>query len=230
MPVPADSAYTDADLERGWEEPIEEDDDEPVLPQRRRMRWLTGKSALLFALLVGLAGFYVGVRVEKSSASSSSGTTVASASGATLSGAPSFAGRGASGAATSSSSGASRSGSRTGGFPSGGAGGFPSGGAGGFPGGGGFGGGGTRGTVASVDGKTIYVKESSGNTIKVKLLSTTILTKSESVGKKSVHPGDTVSIEGATKGASITATSVTDSGNDSTSSSSTSSGSSSSAG
>ncbi len=69
------------------------------------------------------------------------------------------------------------------------------------------------GTVSSVNGKTIYLTDTSGNTVKVTLSSATKITKSESVSKASVRPGDTVVIQGlkASNG-TLTATSVSDSG------------------
>ena len=94
-------------------------------------------------------------------------------------------------------------------------------GSGGFPGGGVSGGANASiGTVGSVNGDTIYVTETSGNTIEVKLYSATKITKTETIAKKSVRPGDSVVIEGV-KGShgSLTATSVSDSGASSTSSS-----------
>ncbi len=103
-----------------------------------------------------------------------------------------------------------------------GAGGFP--GAGGFGAGAGAGAGGdaSAGTIASVDGNTIYLTESSGNTVKVKLASSTKLTKSSSVSKSSLHPGDTVVIQGATgANGTVSATSISDSGVRTTGSSTT---------
>ena len=84
---------------------------------------------------------------------------------------------------------------------------------------------GTTGTVSSVDGKTIYLKDSAGDTVKAKLASGATITKSEKVGNGKVYPGDSVVITGTTaKNGEITATAVTDSGaSSSTSSSSTTS-------
>src|SRR5579875_3705339 len=139
--TPTENLHDDDVAEGGdeaWGDPTEE---QPLLPARRRIRWLSGKSVVLLAILTGLIGFYAGIRAEKSSASGSSGATGASASGASARGFAGFAG-----------------------------------------------GGGTAGTIVSVDGNTLYVKESSGNTVKVKLLSTTTLTKSSDVGSKALHP------------------------------------------
>jgi len=69
------------------------------------------------------------------------------------------------------------------------------------------------GTVSSVNGKTIYLTDTTGNTVKVTLSSATKITKSESVSKASVRPGDAVVIQGAkSSSGTITATSVSDSG------------------
>ena len=86
-----------------------------------------------------------------------------------------------------------------------------------FGGGGAAGGGATIGTVSSIDGRTLYVSELSGNTVAVVTTPESKITKSESVGAKAIHPGDSVVIEGlaGSKG-TITASSVTDSGSSST--------------
>ena len=72
---------------------------------------------------------------------------------------------------------------------------FP-GGAGGFPGAALGGGNASIGTVSSVDGNTIYITDTSGNTVKVTLSSATKITKSLGVSKHSLHPGDSVVIRG----------------------------------
>jgi hypothetical protein len=69
------------------------------------------------------------------------------------------------------------------------------------------------GTVSSVNGKTIYLTDSSGNTVKVTLSSATKITKSQGVSKSSVRPGDAVLVQGLKNSSgTITATSVSDSG------------------
>jgi len=99
-------------------------------------------------------------------------------------------------------------------------------GAGGFLGGAGFGGtagtgSASAGTIASVSGNTLYLTESSGNTVKVRLASSTKLTKSLNVSKSSLNPGDTIVVQGAkSSNGTITATSVSDSGAKTTSSTS----------
>jgi hypothetical protein len=83
----------------------------------------------------------------------------------------------------------------------------------GFPGAARGGGNASIGTVSSVNGKTIYLTDTAGNTVKVTLSSATKITKSQSVSRASIRPGDTVVIQGA-KGSNgtLTATSVSDSG------------------
>jgi hypothetical protein len=130
----------------------------------------------------------VGVRIEKGQLSSSTSSAATATTGA---GATAGAGAGATARA--------------------GAGGFS--GAGGFGGGVGAGGNASAGTIASVNGNTIYLTESSGNTVKVKLASSTALTKSLSVSKNSLDPGDTVVVQGAkASNGTITASSISDSG------------------
>ncbi len=187
--------------EEGWDG--YEDDETLALPARRRRQFLTRGSAALFAVIVGAACFYAGVRVEKgqlpsstSSAGGLSALTAAARGGATGAGAT-----GRSGAAASFFGGTGRS-ALAAAFGSG-----------------------TFGTVSSVDGKNIYVTETStGNVVKVTLSSATNVSKSVGVSKSAIRPGDSVTIEGA-KGSdgTISATSVSDSGNRSSTTSSSSS-------
>jgi hypothetical protein len=198
--------------ERDW------DPEEPAqpLPRRPRRQFFNRKSAALVALITCAAGFYAGVRVEKGQVSGSStalrlpGATGAAA-GAARTGASRTGAAGAAGATRSGAAGAAR----TGGFP-------------GFAGaaGGGFAGGSASvGTVASVNGRTIVLTETSGNTVKVQLSPSTKITKNQSVSRHAVRPGDTIIVQGApnSKGTTVAA-SVTDSGASSTGSGSSSSG------
>jgi hypothetical protein len=175
-----------------------------TLPVRPKRPFLTKWSAALMALVLGAVGFFVGVRVEKNKIPSTSGASSAFASA--LSGAS----RGATVLTVSAGSFASRFGAGAGGFA-------------------GAAGNATIGSVSSVNGKTIYVTETSGDTVKVKLSGQTTITKSEAVSSAKIFPGDEVVIAG-TKGSGgmVTATSLTDSGARATAgstSSSTSSGS-----
>ena len=181
-----------------------------TVPRRRRRRLITGPTMGVLALVTCAVGFYGGIRVEKSHASASTGAgSFAAVAGAGRTGAAA-AGGGTSGTKASGKTAAAGAGGR-GGFAA----------AGGFPGGSG-GAGGTLGTVASVNGRTLVLTETGGNTVKVKLTSSTTITKTETVGHKAVHPGDTISVTGSTGKGTVTAASVTDSGDTSTTSSSSS--------
>jgi hypothetical protein len=170
--------------------------DEAGLPGRPRRVVVNRYTAALAALVIGGACFYAGVRVEKSQVSSTSGTAA--------SGLSALASR--FGAASGSASGATSR--RT----AGGAG-FAAGGFGGGAPGDAAGGGATSGTIATINGDTLDVTETSGNTVKVKLSDATTLTKTVSVSKKSLFPGDTVSVTGsAGSGGTVTATALSDSG------------------
>lgn len=176
-------------------------------PGRPRRQLFNRRSAILLALVVGVIGFYAGVRAEKGQLSSSSSTGVSLPSSL-----PSLAGSGASSRGATATSSGSRSS---------------------LPGPDAFGGGASIGTVSNINGKTLYISDTSGNTVKVRLSSATKITKSLTVGKKAVRPGDSVVIQGAkSSNGTLSATSISDSGasttgsgSSGTSSSSTSSGS-----
>jgi hypothetical protein len=189
-------------------EPYDDYDDgfDDELPVRPRPSYLTPLTALLMALILGGVGFYVGIRVEKSKTSSTGGA--ASAFSRALSG-------GGTAGATGGTS-KTGAGSRTGATGAGGfAARFAAGGLGGAA-------GGTVGSVSSVSGNTIYVTETGGNTVKVKLSGATKISKSEGVSRKKLYPGDAVVVAGsASSNGTVHATSVTDSGASSTGSSST---------
>jgi hypothetical protein len=177
--------------ERDW------DPEEPAqpLPRRPRRHFFNRRSAALVALITCAAGFYAGVRVEKSDVSGSSTLRLPNATGAARAGAAGARAGGAAGAA------------RSGGFP-------------GFAGGGG----GAVGTVASVNGRTLVLTETSGNTVKVRLSPSTTITKSQSVSRHAVRPGDTIIVQGAANAQGTTvAASVSDTGASAASSGSSSS-------
>ena len=174
--------------EQEWDAP----EDAYELPGRPRRRFWGPGTAVVLALLLGVVGFYVGVRVEKGQLSSSTSTLGAGLGGA--------AARTSAGARTGAGSASSAAG-RTSGFGRA------------FAGGGAGGTNASVGTVSSVNGNAIYLTDFSGNTIKIRLTSGTKVTKNVSVSKKSVRPGDTIIVQGL-KGShgTITAASVTDSG------------------
>lgn len=178
----------------GWYEEPDE------LPARRRTRLLTPLTVVLMLILFAACGFLGGVLVQKNQ--SSSATVIGS-------GATSRFGAGAAGASGLS-----------------GAAGFGGGGFSRFASlfGGGAGGGETVGTVTNIDGNKLYVTTAAGTMTEVITTPESKITKSESVGANSIHPGDSVVATGVT-GASgaLTASSVSDSGSSSTSSSGASS-------
>jgi hypothetical protein len=167
------------------------------LPGRPHRRFLNRYTATMLAVLTAAGGFYAGVRVEKShvnsggsSGLSSLASRFAALGGGARSGAATGATAGGSGAASRGAAGALASR-----FGAGGAGGA------------------SFGTVSSIRGKTLYVTESSGDVVEVRLSSATKLTKSESVSSRALHPGDTVVVQGAKQSnGSVVATSVSDSG------------------
>ncbi len=167
------------------------DDTTEQLPHRPRRRFLTRRSAALGALVTCAVGFCAGIRVEKGQLAGSATSTAAGAGAAT----------GRAGAGTGARAGLAAlfaGGGRAGGTAAGG---------------GGTAGNASFGTVASVSGETLYVTETSGNTVKVKLSSATRVSKTESVSRGAIHPGDTVVIQGVSgTGGTVTAASVTDSG------------------
>lgn len=171
--------------EQDWETPQQE---AFAPPRRPRRRFFNRKSAALAALVTCAGGFYAGIRVEKSQLASTASAATTSATGAATGA------RAAGGAATGGGAG--------GGFAAR------------FGGGsGGAGGSASIGTISSVNGKTLYFTDTTGNTVKVTLSSSTKLTKSLGVSKSALHPGDSVVIQGVknSKG-TLVATSVSDSG------------------
>ncbi|HEV7584518.1 MAG TPA: hypothetical protein VGO14_01940 [Solirubrobacteraceae bacterium] len=60
------------------------------------------------------------------------------------------------------------------------------------------GGGATVGQVAFIQGTTLYVRDTQGNTVKVMTSPGSTVTKSVKASTKSIHPGETVVVTGAT--------------------------------
>jgi hypothetical protein len=201
-----------------YEEPDDHEVDQP-LPGRPRRRLLTRGTATLTALLLGVVGFLVGIKVEKTHQSGSS-TSALSSTGGTPTG---------SGASASSRSAGGTS-SRAGASPSGASGQSGSSSTSGLPGGSGAPsatgntGAGTAGTVTGISKKTVFLKSSSGATVQIKLTSATKLTKDLTVSRNSLRPGDAVVVTGISgSNGSIKAASISDSGASSSSSNSNSS-------
>jgi hypothetical protein len=187
-----------------------EDEQDAALPGRPRRKVLTWWSAGLFALILGAVGFYVGVRIEKNQLSNSSATSALSA----LTGGTGGAARSGSGSGAAGRTGAAGSGAVGGTFARGaGAGGGGAGFRGLFGGAGGAGGSATLGTVSNISKGSLYVTDTSGNTVKVTLSSATKVTKTVGVGKKAVRPGDLVVVSGAkASDGTLSATTVNDTG------------------
>jgi hypothetical protein len=74
------------------------------------------------------------------------------------------------------------------------------------------------GTVTSVDGHTIYVKEADGTVVAVRAGDGATVSRSSNVSAKKVHPGDAVVVEGSKHGSTVRASSIaaTESGVEST--------------
>jgi len=191
------------------------------LPPRPRRRLLTRGTAAMTALLTCAIGFYAGVRVEKAQLPASSATTGGTGRGALAAllasrlGASNGAGTTGAGTKGGGSSGAGA----TGAAAAGAAGAAGAGAAGGAAGAGrllglgGAGGDATFGTVSTVNGRTLYVTAASGNTVKVRLTSSTKISKTRSAKRSAIRPGDTIVVQGITgSGGAVTAASVTDSG------------------
>jgi hypothetical protein len=181
----------------GWD-----DGEEPEeLAPRPRGRLLRPLPLFLVALIVAAAGFLGGVLAQKGS---EGGTAAAVPGGGSL---PSFA------AAKAEAGGTGEGGSAETGSESttaGAATGLPS-----------FGGGtsaAATGTVTSVSGHTIYVKESDGTVVEVKAGDGVTVTRDSNIAAKKIHPGDSVVVEGSKSGSTVKASSIaaTESGVEST--------------
>jgi hypothetical protein len=154
----------------GEDEWLEEPEE---LPRRPRRRLLTPVPLALLGVLLTACGFIGGVLVEKGQ-SSSAGTSTGAASSlaarfAALRGGAS--GAGASGASTGAGAAAA--------FGAGA----------GKP---------TAGSVAYLDGNTLYVTTAEGNTVKVTTSDATSVTKTVKADVQGIHPGETVTVTGST--------------------------------
>lgn len=189
-------------------------DDEQLPPRRPRRKLLNRRSAALAAIATCAIGFYAGVRVEKGQLASSSGALTFGAGA--RAGTAGTAGRTAGLGRTGGSAGTSGSAGTAGVAGAAGSAAGAAGRAGGGLFGGAAGGAGSFGTVQSVNGNTIVLSEATGNTVQVQLSSATKVSKTQSVGRSAVRPGDTVIVEGITNSkGTLVAARVTDSGNSS---------------
>jgi hypothetical protein len=138
------------------------------LPRRPRRRLTTPLPLALLAVLLIACGFIGGVLVEKGE------TASGASSGSTASLASRFAAlRGSLGGSSTGSQ--SAAGSPSSGFTR--------------P---------TSGTVAYLAGKDLYVTDAEGNTVKVATSAATAVNKAVSSSVRGIHPGETVTIVGAT--------------------------------
>ncbi len=162
--------YDPPEAQDEWLEEPEE------LPRRPRRRLLTPVPLALMGVLLTACGFIGGVLVEKGQTSSSSASPGSPASVASRIRA------------------LGTGGARGAGASSGAAGGL----FGGAPGAGGGSARPTAGSVAYVHGSTLYLTTAEGNTVKVSTSDATNVRKSVSASVKSIHPGETVTVTGAT--------------------------------
>jgi hypothetical protein len=64
------------------------------------------------------------------------------------------------------------------------------------------------GTVSSVDGHTIYVKDSGGATVAVRIEDGSKISRDSNVGVKKIRPGDSVVVQGSKHGSTVKASSI----------------------
>lgn len=166
-----------------------DDSEEAAIPPRPRGRLLRPLPLFLIAVTIAAAGFLGGVLAQKGSEEGSSAAAIPG--GGSL---PSFGG--------SEEGGTGGAGAEGGAIPS-------------------FGGASdsaASGTVTSVEGHKIYVKESDGTIVEVKIGDGATVTRNSDVKAKKIHPGDSVTVEGSKNGSTVKASSVaaTESGVEST--------------
>lgn len=164
---------------------LDEPDEADELPPRPRRRLLTPIPLALLAVLLIAGGFIGGVEIQKGEESSAS--TGGAAAGAASRFAALRGGAGGTGAGKTATGGGAG-----GGFPGAGAGGSRP----------------TTGTVAYLAGNTLYVTNPEGNTVKVNTSAATSVTKSVKTKVNGIHPGETVTVTGATSGGAVSAESI----------------------
>lgn len=64
------------------------------------------------------------------------------------------------------------------------------------------------GTVSSIDGRTIYVKDSGGSTVAVRVEDGSRVSRDSNVGVKKIRPGDSVVVQGSKRGSTVKAGSI----------------------
>jgi len=156
------------------------DEDPPELPRRPKRRLVTPWTLGLAAVLVAALGFIGGVQVQKGEQDDGAASGLPAGLRAAMAGGAGGARGGAPGA-----------GANAGGTADGAS----------AP---------TMGEVASKDGSTLYVTDSSGATVKVKTNGNSKVTRTAKGKVSGVHPGDTVVITGSTNAnGTVTATQIT---------------------
>jgi len=168
--------------------PVQAEEPPPPLVRVKRRKLPIATLALGLAAACGI-GFYSGVRVEKGQIDNTSASSRAGANFA-------FGGTGAAAAARNGATPSPSAGSTA----TGGNGGNGAAGAGGFGGAGGAttdgGSANIIGTVSVVDGSTLYITETSGDTVKVTTSDGTTVTKTDTGTVKDLAPGESVVIRG----------------------------------
>jgi hypothetical protein len=157
-----------------------DDGEDPIAP-RPRGRLLRPLPLALIAVAIAAAGFLGGVEAQKGSEGGSGSGSLPG--GGNL---PSFASGGPTAARAEAAGGGSESGAPTAGGAEAAA----------------------TGTVTSVEGHTIYVKESDGTIVAVKAGDGSTVTRDSNVSPKKVHPGDTVVVQGSKHGSTVKASSI----------------------
>ena len=163
-------------------QPYDDDDvdAEPLVLPAKRR--LPMLTAVLAVALLIAGAFIVGAEVQKHWGASSSGSGSGASSFASR-----FGGAGRTGTTTTTGS----AGTRAGAF-------------------GALAGGATIGTVSVIKGSTLYVTDTSGNTVKVVTSPGSTVSKTVTTNVKAIRPGDTVVVRGTTgKNGNVTAQSIT---------------------
>jgi len=159
----------------------DEDEQEDELPPRPPNRFLRPLPIALVAVLIAAAGFLAGVQVQKGSGgeSAAAGGLPGGASGlASLLKEKAGEGSGSEGSSGLPAAFGAGAGSAV------------------------------SGTVTSVDGDTLYVKDSEGSTVAVKAEDGSTVSRDSNVGVKKIHPGDSVVVQGSKQGSTVKASSI----------------------
>jgi hypothetical protein len=174
------TVYEDPDMEFYDDEPRPTD----TLPVRPRRKLLTPVSGALLAIVLVAGGFIGGVQVEKHQGNGTNGGGARNGLPAAFAARLAAGGGQAPGAAGGAGTGTARSGGGSGGA--------------------------TAGTVANIKGSTLYVTSADGTTVKVKTNDNSKVTRNAAGSVGSVHPGDTVSVQGSTASSgTVTASRIT---------------------